>query len=557
MKLHLSSIAIVCVAGTCGLARAQSCQWTPMGSGTGFATDCVVTDNGDMIAGLRIDFAGGAVTGFLSRWNGSTWTSVGGGVNDLIRVVELDTNGDVLVGGWFTHTTDGLLVNGLARWDGSQWHAYGPEFTPGVRFGYPEAILPLGNGELVVAGSFLQAGGTLPAGRVARWDGTAWQFMGALYTDNPGSTVISVQALAQLQDGSIVAGGNFRNADNGTVVNHIARWDGFAWQPMAGGVSPSASVQALVKLPSGDLIAGGTFGQAGGVAANRIARWDGFGWSPLGTGVAGNNGTTVYALSLTPDGDVLVGGIFATAGGLASNCVAKWSPASNTWSALGTGISQASVSTSVLGVAASADTYYVAGQFQDTLSVTNPVNVARFLPGGSLPTIDVQPTSITTCIGGSAVLSVQCDDPDVVGFQWQREASPGLWIDLEDRVIPIWGTISGTRTPTMTIEQVASGVPRTVRVLVSNPCRALPSQTVTLALASSCCDSIDINNDGSLFDPQDIEAFLSVYSEGPCIPASASCNDIDFNNDTSVFDPCDIGSFLMVYSEGPCTACGS
>ncbi|MFO0856466.1 MAG: M12 family metallo-peptidase [Phycisphaerales bacterium] len=69
------------------------------------------------------------------------------------------------------------------------------------------------------------------------------------------------------------------------------------------------------------------------------------------------------------------------------------------------------------------------------------------------------------------------------------------------------------------------------------------------------CNDIDFNNDGSLFDPQDIDAFLSVYSEGPCIPASAFCDDIDFNNDTSVFDPCDISSFLQVFSEGPCELC--
>ena len=70
------------------------------------------------------------------------------------------------------------------------------------------------------------------------------------------------------------------------------------------------------------------------------------------------------------------------------------------------------------------------------------------------------------------------------------------------------------------------------------------------------CDSIDFNNDGSLFDPTDIDAFLSVFSEGPCIPSSAICNDIDFNNDGSLFDPCDIDAFLLVFSEGPCTACG-
>jgi hypothetical protein len=71
------------------------------------------------------------------------------------------------------------------------------------------------------------------------------------------------------------------------------------------------------------------------------------------------------------------------------------------------------------------------------------------------------------------------------------------------------------------------------------------------------CDSIDFNNDGGSFDPTDIDAFLSVFSEGPCIPASANCSDIDFNNDGSLFDPCDIDAFLLVFSEGPCTPCGT
>jgi hypothetical protein len=70
------------------------------------------------------------------------------------------------------------------------------------------------------------------------------------------------------------------------------------------------------------------------------------------------------------------------------------------------------------------------------------------------------------------------------------------------------------------------------------------------------CDSVDFNNDTSFFDPTDVDAFLSVFSEGPCIPAGATCNDVDFNNDGSIFDPCDVDSFLLVFSEGPCTLCG-
>jgi hypothetical protein len=75
-------------------------------------------------------------------------------------------------------------------------------------------------------------------------------------------------------------------------------------------------------------------------------------------------------------------------------------------------------------------------------------------------------------------------------------------------------------------------------------------------IASLTCESIDFNNDGSIFDPVDIEAFFSVFSEGPCIPATATCNDIDYNNDGSLFDPCDVDSFMLVFSEGPCTYCG-
>jgi uncharacterized membrane protein len=71
-------------------------------------------------------------------------------------------------------------------------------------------------------------------------------------------------------------------------------------------------------------------------------------------------------------------------------------------------------------------------------------------------------------------------------------------------------------------------------------------------LSGPMCDSIDFNNDGSLFDPTDVDAFLSVFSEGSCVPSTATCNDVDFNNDGSLFDPQDIDAFLSVFSEGPC-----
>lgn len=66
------------------------------------------------------------------------------------------------------------------------------------------------------------------------------------------------------------------------------------------------------------------------------------------------------------------------------------------------------------------------------------------------------------------------------------------------------------------------------------------------------CDDIDFNRDATRYDPTDIEAFLSVFSEGPCVPAGAHCGDVDFNNDRSRFDPEDVNAFLSVFSDGPC-----
>jgi len=91
-------------------------------------------------------------------------------------------------------------------------------------------------------------------------------------------------------------------------------------------------------------------------------------------------------------------------------------------------------------------------------------------------------------------------------------------------------------------------------VLIRNPSSTPRGWAVIRLLTpiGNVCDSIDFNNDASLFDPTDIDAFLSVFSEGPCLPTGATCNDIDFNNDGSLFDPADIDSFLSVFSEGPC-----
>jgi hypothetical protein len=76
------------------------------------------------------------------------------------------------------------------------------------------------------------------------------------------------------------------------------------------------AVRSLTTLPNGDLVAAGDFSTAGGVAASRIARWNGSSWAPLGTGISSASLYGLYAVTTMPNGDVVAGGYFTSAGGV-------------------------------------------------------------------------------------------------------------------------------------------------------------------------------------------------------------------------------------------------
>jgi hypothetical protein len=140
------------------------------------------------------------------------------------------------------------------------------------------------------------------------------------------------------------------------------------------------------------------------------------------------------------------------------------------------------------------------------------------------------------------------------------ESGGGYWM-FNNQPLSNGGSVSGANTPMLMLTNAgASRVGQYLYVAnldgcVSRSNLSVPAAAtwgpVTLSIAP-VCDSVDFNNDGSVFDPQDVEAFLSYFSEGPCVPVLATCNDVDFNNDGSLFDPQDVDAFFSVFSEGPC-----
>lgn len=305
------------------IARWNGTTWSALGSGLGTLTfdSCrTITEmpGGGLAAGGNFLTAGGIGSENLARWNGTAWLSFGGGANDLVRVAKTLPDGSLVAGGNFT-TLGGAAVNCVGRRVNGTWQTLGSGISgavvsPGP---YVSDVVARPNGDLVVCGAFLQAGGQT-MNSVARWNGSAWVAMGTGLRWSTGAAF--GYCAAAMPNGDIVVGGDFTSAGGVPALN-IARWNG-SWSPV--GTGTTNPVLALLVRPSGDLIAAFQF--------YGLMSWNGSFWSNIGM----NGGQRVNALANLADGGVVAGGYFTSVGGLPANNVARWNGTS--WSALGNGL---------------------------------------------------------------------------------------------------------------------------------------------------------------------------------------------------------------------------
>jgi len=122
-----------------------------------------------LVVGGSFNSAGGAPARNLAAWNGTTTTSLGGGVNNWVYTA-ITSGGDLIVGGTFTEA-GGDSVHAVARWDGAAWHAMG------TRAVYVYRLRSHG-GRIYAAGRFLDDD-SAPVEGVAWWTGNEWHLLGS------------------------------------------------------------------------------------------------------------------------------------------------------------------------------------------------------------------------------------------------------------------------------------------------------------------------------------------------------------------------------------------
>ena len=312
------------------VARWDGTNWWALGSGMKGTNDSVTTtvsalviSGGYVYAAGTFTNAGGVIVSNIARWNGSTWSVVGSGLDNSASAMAV-SGSDVYVGGSFIKA-GGVTANYIAKWNGSAWSALGSGLNGSV------SAISVGSDGIYVGGTFTTAGGAT-ANQIARWDGAAWNSLGNGTTNGVGGTVTAILPVSPTE---VYVGGTFTTA--GVVsANRIARFDGTSWSALGSGMSgvTSPSVNALA-YDGVYLYAAGAFTNAGGTMVSSIAGWDGANWTSLGSGLArlslsGTGPIAGTGAALVRNGnDLYAGGMFVTAGGKVSSGIARWNEQTN------------------------------------------------------------------------------------------------------------------------------------------------------------------------------------------------------------------------------------
>jgi hypothetical protein len=225
----------------------------------------------NVYAGGNFSTAGSFSAKGIAKWNGTYWTTLAGGFNNIVSaLVMLDTN--LYAGGSFSQAFDTngfpFTVNYIAKWNGRSWSALGSGMNGNVY------ALAVSGTNLYAAGAFTTAGGAA-ANYVARWDGNSWSALGSGLAGGYPYSSPTVYALA-VSGSNLYAAGNFTSA-GGNAANYIAKWDGTNWSPLGSGVASASDpynvhpVVYALAASANHLYAGGGFLTAGGKLSAYVA----------------------------------------------------------------------------------------------------------------------------------------------------------------------------------------------------------------------------------------------------------------------------------------------
>ncbi len=369
---------------------------------------------------------------------GAVDSTYAGSVSGLVSALGLQPDGRLVVGGSFTvpRTNIARLWPNGAVDTTFQARAYG---------GAVSCVAIQRDGRIVIGGSFIAVNGITQRG-VARLNAN-----GALDRSFIPPVYSSVYAVAVQTDNKvIVAGGS-------TGSGYVSRLnaDGSPESSFPTNLANDA-VYSVALQPDGQILVGGSFTTFNGVPRGRFARLTADGWLDPTFGSSGATGGAVQCIQAQRDGDMVIVGQFTTVNKVSCPYIARLT----SYGGLDSSFVPATINGSLYTAVVQPDGRIIAGGYFSTAGSANIVrfnangtidtsfessappriyslalqNDSRIIAGGGSgpylmrvygdlypPELTAQPTNRSAVVGTDVTLAASVNNPTPASFQWHKD----------------------------------------------------------------------------------------------------------------------------------------
>lgn len=247
-----------------GIAYWDGTQWNNLGPGLDYyVTEMIVLGDNLYVGG------GFNATGdhqdlcIVAKWDGQEWHALGSGPSfcayDFAYVSDMATDGtDLYVVGLFYDMGGIAEADRVARWDGTSWHSLGLGIDDGPLW-YDDLHIEIDHQDIYLSGAFTNAGGNENADYLVKWDGNDWQGLSESLADSNTSQIT-------VFDKNLYC--SIYRPDLG--MNIINKWNSQneTWEPF-----DSLSSIIPMIADSNNIYVGGYFEEINGESTAHIARW--------------------------------------------------------------------------------------------------------------------------------------------------------------------------------------------------------------------------------------------------------------------------------------------
>jgi len=243
------------------------------------------------------------------------------GIGSTVNAIVVQPDGKILVGGSFTRYQGATTRRYITRLEanGSSATSLGTGTNASVL-----SIALQSDGKILLGGDFIAYSDEILTGPYfTRLNANGTRDTG--FNTGSGPNVNSIYTIIVQPDGKILVGGMF-NQFNGVTAPAIIRLNADGTRDTEFTLLSSAfpnNIRAMALQPDGKILLVGEFVDFNGVTQNRITRFNSDGTRDTGFTSGTGFERTVYTITLQSDGKILVGGNFRSYNGVTQNRITR------------------------------------------------------------------------------------------------------------------------------------------------------------------------------------------------------------------------------------------